>query len=422
VNYDGTAGGGEQHDEYHRPLPLPEPHPREREQERERQVHEGVVLPSATSGGGQWTPPAEHEAATQMLPPYPAFQPPVPAVDPAGSWAPDAPWAPEAPGASEAPAATPGADATQLLPPQDAAPVQDEATTVLRQVPGASPGGAPPDATQPLPRFEGPPSAAPMAQPGYAPAPSAPQGVFDHLYRPDGPPAAAAPQEPMFQGYEYEPKSPPRQGLSRGVLIGIIVVCCAAVGLAAGAVLSGGADSGTAATSSVKTSPAAGGSPSPTPSAKTTNAAEQQAKRLDALLKVSGNSRSSVIRAVADIKACQNLDVAAADLRSAADQRDTLVTRLGRLSIDKLPNHVALSGALNRAWKASAAADDHYANWADQVGGKKGCKGGQARITGQTAQGNAQSGVASLSKKAAVRLWNTIADEYGLTKRTFTQL
>lgn len=402
MRYYDTAGGGEQHDEYHRSLPDPLPHPQQPvpEQPQTRRVHQGLVLPSAKSGGGRWTPPPEQEAATQMLPPYPAFQPPA---------------APPVPGAGWEEGAGADADATQLLPPQAPVPVQDEGTTALRQpASGQVPGAAPAGATQPMPRFEEP--AAPMAQPGYGPAPSMPQGAFDHLYRQGGPP-----QQPMFQQYEYEAQ-PPRKGLSRGALIGVVVAGCAVVGLVAGAVLSSGEDSDTAVTTSAKTSAAAGGSPSAGVSEHGADPAKQQAQQLDALLRRSGSSRSAVVQAVADIKVCQNLDGAAADLRSAADQREALVTRLGQLTIDKLPGHAALSAALNRAWTASAAADDHYAAWADQMAGKKGCRHGQTRFTGQTAQGNVQSGAATLAKKAAVHLWNSIADEYGLTQRTYTQL
>lgn len=110
------------------------------------------------------------------------------------------------------------------------------------------------------------------------------------------------------------------------------------------------------------------------------------------------------------------------DLRGAAKQRAGLVTRLSALSVDKLPNHAELTTALNNAWKASAAADNHYATWADQVGGKKGCKGGHARTTGQTQAANAASGTASAQKSKAAGLWNSIASKYGLTRRTPIQL
>ena len=88
---------------------------------------------------------------------------------------------------------------------------------------------------------------------------------------------------------------------------------------------------------------------------------------------------------------------------------------------DEKSEHV--TGALTKAWHASAAADDHYAAWADQVAGdKKGCRKGQARTTPETAAGNRESGTATQQKAKAAALWNVIAKKYGLTERQPTQL
>jgi hypothetical protein len=118
-----------------------------------------------------------------------------------------------------------------------------------------------------------------------------------------------------------------------------------------------------------------------------------------------------VIGAVADVKACDNLSQAAADLRDAAKQRTDLVTRLAALKVDQLPNHAALTTALTKAWQASASADNHYAAWADQVAGskKKSCKKGSARTTSETQAGNRASGTASAQTSQAATLWNQIA-------------
>ncbi|WP_367658004.1 hypothetical protein [Streptomyces sp. TG1A-8] len=125
---------------------------------------------------------------------------------------------------------------------------------------------------------------------------------------------------------------------------------------------------------------------------------------------------------MANVRQCKDLGQSASDLRDAAKQRGELVTRLGKLSVDRLPGNADLSAALTRAWQASAAADNHYAAWAGQVSGKKGCHKGQARSTGQTQAGNRESGTASAQKAKAAALWNTIAKKYGLTQRQPTQL
>ncbi|OSP43044.1 hypothetical protein B7767_12275, partial [Streptomyces sp. 13-12-16] len=206
---------------------------------------------------------------------------------------------------------------------------------------------------------------------------------------------------------------------SRVPLIAAVGVGIAVLGVGAGALLGspGGDDDGDNQNVSA-TAPAsveASASPSADP-------AREQAVELDKLLADSGNSRTTVINAVADVKACRDLDRAAEDLREAAGQRTQLVTDLSGLSVDKLPDHQALTTALTKAWQASASADNHYAAWADQTAGKKGCKKGQARSTGQTQAGNRASGTATTEKQKAAKLWNAIAKRYGLTERQPTQL
>lgn len=98
------------------------------------------------------------------------------------------------------------------------------------------------------------------------------------------------------------------------------------------------------------------------------------------------------------------------------------MTRLKDLTLDKLPGNGELTSSLTDAWEASASADDHYANWAGQAKGKKNCRGGQARVTQQAAEGNRASGEATAAKQKAAKLWNGIATKYGLTERTPTQL
>ncbi|MGV9640725.1 hypothetical protein ACWDSB_05720, partial [Streptomyces sp. NPDC003514] len=204
-------------------------------------------------------------------------------------------------------------------------------------------------------------------------------------------------------------------------LIAAVGVGIVALGIGAGALLAGGGgddDKADANQPVSATAPAAEESASPS-----ADPAEQQAVALDKLLADSGNSRSAVIKAVADVKSCGNLQQAAQNLRDAAGQRNRLVADLAKLKVDRLPDHARLTAALNRAWQASASADNHYAAWADQVAGnKKLCKKGQARETNETRAGNRDSGTASQQKGTASRLWNAIAREYGLTERQPTQL
>jgi hypothetical protein len=237
---------------------------------------------------------------------------------------------------------------------------------------------------------------------------------------------AYGPAHDQGQGYDDGRGGGRRRKLSPAAVIGIVVAGCVVAGLVVGGLMTGG-DGGdkdkTASKPSTQPSAPTSASASGSTDSAAASAAEQQAQGLDTLLKTSGNSRSSVVAAVESIKNCDNLGPAATDLRSAATQRTGLVSQLQGLPVDKLPGHAALTEALTKAWQASAAADGHYAAWADQAAhNHKVCKGGHARITGEAQDANRESGAATEQKKRAVRLWNVIAKQYGLTERQYSQL
>ncbi|MEU0162479.1 hypothetical protein ABZ154_27640 [Streptomyces sp. NPDC006261] len=348
-----------------------------------------------------------------------------------------------------------------------------DATQYIAPVPGGpGPAGLPPqpggdaDATQYIPPVPG--GAAYGVGPG-APDDRQPPAEFDNLFRAEGPAGATQqmpqpqynqqqppPQSQPQQGYGYPgpggqlpPQAPqgayqpglrgprggdgaaepplydgggdaPRRRSAHIPLIAAVVVGCAVVGLGAGALLSGGDDP----VKDDKQPVASQSSPVTTPTTKAAvDPAKPQAEALDKLLADSNNSRAAVISAVEKIKSCKNLDQANTDLKGAAQQRRDLVTRLEALTLDQLPQHEALNSSLTRAWKASAAADEHYATWARQAKKQKHvCKGGQARSTNETARANQQSGVATKAKQEASGLWNAIAEKYGLTKHTPVEL
>ena len=355
--------------------------------------------------------------------------------------------------------------ATQFLPPVTAAGMaaMDEGAT--QYIPPVGPGALPPEmpaSAGPMPQGAHPdaqptqflpPVPAQGAAPGYGARPGGPDdrqppAEFDNLFRSDA--GGEQPGQQAQQGYgqaqppyaqpsytqpshaqpsyaqpSYVPPGQDDDGGGRGgrrsrvPLIAGVGVGIAILGVGAGALLSGGggksdddANKTVAATSAATDGSSSAG----------TDAAKQQAVALDKLLADSGSSRASVINAVGNVKACNKLGESGSDLRDAAKQRAELVTKLSQLTVDKLPDNAALTTALTNAWKASASADNHYAAWADQAAGKKGCKKGQARTTGQTAAGNAASGTASNQKVKAAALWNTIAKTYGLTQRQPTQL
>ncbi|MFD5230477.1 hypothetical protein ACFWJ5_18485 [Streptomyces qaidamensis] len=377
----------------------------------------GAPLPApADEGATQYIPPVAGDtaaAATQYLPPVP----------PSGDE-----------GATQyIPPVGPGA-----LPPEMPSGEDPETTRFLGTGPRAGAGAGP------LPAASHPAASHPDAEATQfiAPVPGGdkqPPAEFDNLFRSQGGaegPAGATQQMPRVEQPRPQPsyaaphtsQGPPAGGRSRGGRTGSRVPVIAAVGIGiavlgvgAGALLAGGGGGGDDDGGDNKTvaasAPATDGSASPS-----ADPARAQAVELDKLLADSGNSRSTVINAVADVKGCDNLAEAAKDLRDAAKQRTGLVTRLSGIEVDRLPGHAALTTALTKAWQASASADNHYAAWADQTAGKKGCKKGQARPTGQTQAGNRASGVASTEKAKAAGLWNGIAKKYGLTERQPTQL
>ncbi|MCX5603686.1 hypothetical protein OOK29_36670 [Streptomyces phaeochromogenes] len=409
-------------------------------------------LPPVGAGAGAMPVAAMDEGATQYLPPVPA----APAVDE---------------GATQLlPPVGPGALPPEM-PPAGAAPtaMSSESTRYLGRVRPDGPGPAGGPGAGPLPPAVDPDAQptqfiAPVpAQPGaaqYGVRPGVPEerqqqppAEFDNLFRADaggstqqlprvgqprGRQGAAAgfgtPNRPGAPGGPGAPEGPAGRAARRGAadgdngrggrtrsrvpVIAAVGVGIAVLGIGAGALLSGGGgddgdDNKTVAATAPATDDSASASADP---------AKDQAVALDKLLADSGDSRDSVVKAVGNVRKCADLGQAATDLRNAAKQRDGLVTSLADLSVDKLPNHAQLTAALNSAWKASSAADTHYAAWADQTAGKKGCRKGQARNTGQTAAGNRESGTATMQKAKAAKLWNSIAQTYGLTERQPGQL
>ncbi|MGW2287616.1 hypothetical protein [Streptomyces phaeochromogenes] len=413
-----------------------------------------TAAPLPPVGAGAMPPVAAmDEGATQYLPPVPA----APAVDEGATQLlpPVGPGAlpPEMPSAGAAPAA-----------------MSSESTRYLGRVrpdgPGPASGGPGAGALPPAVDPDAQPTQfiAPVpAQPGaaqYGMRPGVPEerqqqppAEFDNLFRADaggstqqlprvgqprGRQGAAAgfgtPNRPGAPGGPGAPEGPAGRGARRGAadgdngrggrtrsrvpVIAAVGVGIAVLGIGAGALLSGGGgDKGDDNTTVAATAPATDDSAS-----ASADPAKEQAVALDKLLADSGDSRDSVVKAVGNVRKCADLGQAATDLRNAAKQRDGLVTSLADLSVDKLPNHAQLTAALNSAWKASSAADTHYAAWADQTAGKKGCRKGQARNTGQTAAGNRESGTATTQKAKAAKLWNSIAQTYGLTERQPGQL
>ena len=424
------------------------------------------MLPPYPGAHPQGLPAAPIADATQMLPPYPGGNPgghlpPQPGPQSAGL-PPRPPIPPQAPPGGHAPE-PPAAEATQALhffkdqhgqdphggPGYDQQQPYGQQGGYEQQGYGGQGGGPQSFGDQDSYGGQGYPGADGYEQQQPSPAHDS---DYDHLFRNDVPsPAPIRPriiqppdrQQPAQPYGQQQGGYPPgydqgydqqyayddgdggagRRKMSPKVLIGIVVAGCVVAGLVVGGLLNGGGGGDKTANTADKSSaqPSAGASGSGASAGS--DAVKQQASALDALLSTSDTSRSSVVNAVESIKGCNKLPTAASDLNTAAAQRKALVTKLGTLTVDKLPDHAALTDALTKAWQASSAADAHYANWAGQAqSNPKVCHGGHARITQETQAANRQSGTATIQKKRAVKLWNTIAKQYGLTERQYSQL
>ncbi|MBD0707223.1 MULTISPECIES: hypothetical protein [unclassified Streptomyces] len=374
---------------------------------------------SPPPGYGYPGPQADFQA-TQHIPPvtggtppaYPGAMPPAPP-----------------PGYGYPPPAAGDLQATQHIspvPPQGPAPAgASDATQYIAPVPAREPGERQPPAEfdslfrTETPRAPQPPRTQAYQQPP-APAPYQQQHQPPH---PQQHHQAPPQQQYAYQDAYYDDEPEPPRRKSPVALIAVVVAGCAVVGLGAGVLLSGGDEkTPEKGSQNVAADSAAPTTEAPPAEEKPADPAEPQARELSKLLADSSSSRDTVISSVELIKQCKDLDKAATDLRAAAEQRRSLVTRLQSLGVDKIPDSPALTAALTKAWQASAAADDHYAAWADQMKSKKACKDGKAHSTNRTVEATEKSGEATNAKKKAAGLWNPTADKYGLEKRTYTQL
>ncbi|RMI27554.1 hypothetical protein EBN88_29210, partial [Streptomyces triticirhizae] len=390
------------------------------------------------AGPGQGAPGAPDEGATELIPlvtdRYPndaatELIPPVTAD------------APETGPGSGPRSGSGNEDATELIPPVvvDEGPTpgavgNPEETTRLRAIPPRQPGRhrSPQQARQPQD-----PTGGVEATQALPPV----QGDFDQLFRsaadrqPPPPPAGWSNGGPAGGGWGGQPPEPERRRNPK-LLVGGVIAGCAVVGLLAGYLLSGGdggedSDGGVPPEAQAEDTGGSGGEEEQNENGEAGGADENdeeavraQAESLSELLADSNDSRDSVIRSVANIRECRQLEAAATDLRAAADQRTGLVDRLNELTLDQLPDSQELITALTEAWQASAEADEHYAAWADEARANRGqvCRGGQAQHTQRASEGDAASGRATEAKERAAELWNPLAGRYDLPERAATQL
>ena len=184
-------------------------------------------------------------------------------------------------------------------------------------------------------------------------------------------------------------------------------------------------------TAAAATVPSASGSPaaaqsaypasSPSATAPVTAVTEQQAaQRLGAMLAQSVSDRTAITQAVHDVDACgPSLNQDPQVFQSAASSRRTLLTELASMAgASTLP--APMLQDLSGAWQASMAADNDFAQWAnDEITNT--CAQNDTSDPGLVAA-KGPDNQATTDKKAFVSMWDQVATQYGLTTYTWEQL
>lgn len=168
----------------------------------------------------------------------------------------------------------------------------------------------------------------------------------------------------------------------------------------------------------------ASGEPSDEPSPRATAAipttATDLVTALDGLLDASTAARGDVAATAAGLQSCRvPAGRAAGVFRAAEAERNRLATEATALSVGADAT-LAGAGDVVRAFialqRASAQADDAFADWADAVAAA-GCRG-QAQHTPDWDLANRYSADATQAKTRFVSLWNPIASAHGGRPRT----
>lgn len=363
---------------------------------------------------------------------------------PAGDTAPG--FAPGGPGSGEDPTLTqpafPARPYQAPLPP--ATPPRALPGPQAPQIPRAS---GPPQ-PRPAPTYPPPWNPAPAYdRPGYEQRPRDPQG-FEPFWpyqpqipSPMGPTPSGPPPGPPRQPLPPQPppRQPPRRhdGRRSGSSLPLLIVLLALLaGGVAGVLIahpfSHPAVKETASTGTTPTAQPSGntGSASPTAPASTASPAtstaapavtkRQAATNVATLLSQSVSDRAAIISAASDVGNCgPNLNSDAKVFDDAASSRKSLLT-----SLTALPGRTALPAALlsdlTQAWQASIAADQAYAQWANDEN-TQGCVPNDTSDPGYQATVTPNAN-ATTYKTAFVGRWNPVAAAYGLTQYTQNQL
>jgi hypothetical protein len=167
------------------------------------------------------------------------------------------------------------------------------------------------------------------------------------------------------------------------------------------------------------TAPASTASPA-TSTAAPAVTERQAATNVAAMLSQSVSDRAEIISAASDVGNCgPDLSSDAKVFDDAASSRKSLLT-----SLTTMPGRTALPATLlsdlTQAWQASIAADQAYAQWANDEN-TQGCVANDTSDPGYQATVTPNAN-ATKYKTAFVGQWNPVAAQYGLTQYQQDQL
>jgi hypothetical protein len=183
------------------------------------------------------------------------------------------------------------------------------------------------------------------------------------------------------------------------------------------------APGGSPAGSASSATPAAPGTGSASPAASPSAPAvteQQAAASVDSMLSQSVSDRAAIGNAATDVGNCgPNLSADPKVFDDAASSRKSLLARL-----TAMPGRAALPATLlsdlTQAWQASIAADQAYAEWANDMI-TQGCVANDTSDPGHQATVTPNAN-ATKYKTAFVGEWNPVATKYGLTQYQQGQL
>ncbi|MFI1582190.1 hypothetical protein [Embleya sp. NPDC020630] len=263
---------------------------------------------------------------------------------------------------------------------------------------------------------------APPVRPAYSGQPAPPSGGYPAAQSAGY--AAPQPAAPQYGPRTVEHGDPgPGRGRTPLIAAGVgALVVVAAIGVFASGAFGDDdkgdkADKGAAVTAGPK--PETSGSAAPGTSAPPAKASESaaQASAVDRLLQSGAGSRQVVSQAVQKIQKCDDPAAGAQSLNEAARQRDEQLAGLDKLATDKLTRGADLVAGLREAWTASAESDRELAAWGTEMA-RGGCKDHKAEYTDHKRAADRAGGRATTAKNKVVGLWNPIAADNNLGKRS----